>query len=176
VSGAPPGSRIEIREAAAADVPALLELVDALADYERLPRPDAAARERLARDGFGGRRRFETLLGLLDGRPVGYALHFETYSSFLARPTMFLEDLFVLPEARGHRLGLALFGAVAAKAAARDCGRMDWMVLKWNRLAIDFYDRLGATPLDGWQAYRLDGDALRAAGALAAAAPSDAVS
>jgi len=162
-------AHIEVREATAADLPALLALVDALADYEKLVRPDTDARERLARDGFGERRRFETYLGLLDGRPAGYALHFETYSSFLARPTMFLEDLFVLPEARGHRLGLALFRAVAAKAAARECGRMEWMVLTWNRLAIDFYDRLGATPLDGWRAYRLDGAAL---GALAAAAPS----
>lgn len=144
------------------DLPTLLDLVDALADYEKLDRPDAAARERLARDGFGDAPRFRVLLGYLDGVAVGYALFFPTYSSFLARPTMYLEDLFVRPEARGHGIGAALFRAVAAEAVASECGRMEWMVLKWNRLAIDFYDGLGAWSLDEWQAYRLQGEALGA--------------
>ena len=152
-----------VRAATAADAPALLGLVDALADYEKLARPDAGARERLIRDAFGERRRIEVLLALADGEPVGYALFFETYSSFLALPTLYLEDLFVRPDARGGRHGLGLFRAVAGEARRRGCGRMEWNVLKWNQLAIDFYDRLGAEPLGGWQMYRLEGERLRQA-------------
>jgi GNAT superfamily N-acetyltransferase len=159
------GARVVVRPATAADAPVFLDLVDALADYERLARPDAGARERLVRDGFGPAPRFRLLLGVLDGEPVGYALCFETYSSFLARPTLYLEDLFVRPAARSHGVGLALFRAVAALAVAGECGRMEWTVLTWNRLAIDFYERLGARAMDEWQTYRLDGAALRAVGA-----------
>jgi GNAT superfamily N-acetyltransferase len=155
-------SGVAVEPASPADLPALLDLIDALADYEQLARPDAAARERLARDGFGERPRFRALLARVDGVPVGYALCFETYSSFLALPTMFLEDIFVRPEARGHGAGAALFRAVARLAEEGGCGRMEWMVLKWNKLAIDFYDGLGAWSLDEWQAYRLDGERLRA--------------
>ncbi len=159
---------LEIRPATAGDGAALLELVDALADYEKLPRPDAAARARLLRDGFGPAPRFETLLARLDGRPVGYALYFYAYSSFLARPTLWLEDLFVVPEARGRGVGLALLRCLGREAAARACGRMEWNVLDWNRPAIDFYDRLGARPMTEWTTYRLDGAALAALGAAGA--------
>ena len=155
-----------IRRATMADTDALLALVDALADYEQLARPDSAARGRLIRDGFGERPRFEVLLALEDGRPVGYALFFETYSSFLARPSLYLEDLFVHPDTRGGGHGFRLFQAVASAALERNCGRMEWNVLRWNRLAISFYDRLGAEPLGGWQMFRLEGAGLRqAAGA-----------
>ncbi|HEU4700180.1 MAG TPA: GNAT family N-acetyltransferase [Gemmatimonadales bacterium] len=158
------GEGVELRAATPADVPVFLDLVDALADYEQLARPDAAARERLVRDGFGPQPRFRVLLALVDGAPAGYAFFFETYSSFLARPTMYLEDLFVRPEARGRGAGLALIRAVAREAVARECGRMEWTVLTWNRLAIDFYERLGARPLEEWRTWRLDGDALGAFG------------
>ena len=155
-----------VRAATRVDAEALLELVDALADYEQLPRPEPAARARLVEDAFGARRRLEVLLALDDGGPVGYALFFETYSSFLALPSMYLEDLFVHPAARGARHGYRLFQAVAAVAVERGCGRMEWNVLKWNRLARDFYERLGAEPLADWQMYRLAGEQLqRAAGA-----------
>lgn len=155
-----------VRAATQADAESLLALVDALADYEQLPRPEAAARARIVQDAFGARRRVEVLLALDAGRAVGYALFFETYSSFLALPTMYLEDLFVHPDARGVRHGYRLFQAVAAIAVERGCGRMEWNVLKWNRVARDFYERLGAEPLDGWQMYRLEGERLqRAAGA-----------
>lgn len=155
-------SAVEVTAATRGDVPVLLDLIDALADYEKLARPDAEARARLARDGFGERPRFRTLIARVDGVPVGYALFFETYSSFLARPTMYLEDVFVRPEARGLGAGSALFRAVARAAVEAGCGRMEWMVLRWNRLAIDFYDALGARPLDEWQTYRLDGERLGA--------------
>jgi GNAT superfamily N-acetyltransferase len=151
-----------VRPATREDAPALLDLVDALADYEKLPRPDAGARERLMRDGFGPRPRFQLLIGERAGAPAGYALFFETYSSFLARPTLYLEDLFVHPDHRKSGLGLALFRAVAAEAVRRECGRMEWAVLTWNRLAIDFYERQGAVAMDDWRTFRLAGDALAA--------------
>ena len=155
---------VELRAARADDREDFLRLVDALADYERLDRPDPAARERLATDAFGPRPRFDLLLALENEAAIGYALFFETYSSFLARPTLYLEDLFVVPAARGHGAGLALFRAVAAEALRRDCGRMEWTVLRWNQLAIDFYQRLGAVAMDEWQTYRLAGEALAGAG------------
>ena len=147
---------LQVRQAAPADGPALLELVTALAEYEKLPPPDAHARERLLRDGFGAAPRFELLFGELDGRPVAYSLYFFTYSSFLARPTLYLEDLFVLPEARRHGMGGAMLRALAERALAADCGRMEWAALTWNRLAIDFYERLGAKALEEWRTFRLD--------------------
>jgi GNAT superfamily N-acetyltransferase len=153
---------IAVRKGRREDAPRVLELVDALADYERLPRPDAGARERLLRDGFGPSPRFDVLVGERDGMLAGYALFFETYSSFLARPTLYLEDLFVHPDHRKSGLGLALFRAVAGEAVRRECGRMEWAVLTWNRLAIDFYERHGAVALEEWRTFRLTGDALGA--------------
>ena len=156
---------VAVRKARHEDAPRVLELVDALADYERLPRPDAGARERLLRDGFGPSPRFDLLVGERDGAPVGYALFFETYSSFLARPTLYLEDLFVLPAWRGHGVGRRLLGHLAAIAIERGCGRMEWCVLDWNESAIGFYRRLGARVLDDWRICRLTGDALSRAAA-----------
>ena len=153
---------LRVRPAVPGDGPALIELVTALADYERLPPPDAGARERLVRDGLGPAPRFELLFGELDGRPVGYAIYFFTYSTFLAQPTLYLEDLFVRPEARRHGLGGALLGALAEHAVRAGCGRMEWAALTWNRLAIDFYERLGARTLEEWRTFRLEGDALAA--------------
>ena len=154
-----------VRPAVPADAGPLLALVDALADYERLPRPAEDARRRLVQDGFGAAPRFRVLLADAAGEAVGYALYFETYSSFLARPTLYLEDLFVLPDHRAAGHGGRLFRAVASEAVRRECGRMEWSVLGWNRLARDFYERLGAAPLDEWKTYRLDGAALAHAGA-----------
>ena len=153
---------LRVRQAVPADGPALLELVTALADYEKLPPPDAQARERLLRDGFGPAPRFQLLFGELDGRPVAYALYFFTYSSFLARPTLYLEDLFVLPDARRHGVGGAMLRALAEAALTADCGRMEWAALTWNRLAIDFYERLGAKSLEEWRTFRLDGTGIAA--------------
>jgi GNAT superfamily N-acetyltransferase len=146
---------ISIRPATADDCDVLLSLIDALADYEKLERPDGRARERLRRDGFGEHPLFRAYLGELDGAPVAYAITYRTYSSFLALPTLFLEDLFVLPDARGHGVGSALFRHVASQAVDDGCGRMEWVVLDWNRVAIDFYERLGGRRLTEWYTYRL---------------------
>lgn len=152
---------IHIRPAAADDAERFLTLVDALADYEKLDRPTPEARQRLVRDGFGLQPRFQAYLAELDGNAVGYAITFETYSSFLALPTLYLEDLFVLPEARRHGVGSAVFRFLAAEAVRRGCGRMEWVVLDWNQLAIDFYERLSAQRMSDWYTYRLAADQLR---------------
>lgn len=153
---------IRIRRATAADAETFLGLVDALADYEALDRPTPEARERLVRDGFGDSPRFTAYLVEVDGEAAGYAITLFTYSSFLALPTLYLEDLFLLPEARGAGAGRALFLHVAAEAVRQGCGRMEWVVLDWNQLAIDFYERLGATRLSEWYSYRLTREQLEA--------------
>jgi GNAT superfamily N-acetyltransferase len=144
-----------VRRAVSDDADTILSLINALADYEKLQRPDEEARKRLLNDIFGAKPRVEVFLGLHDGKPVGYAFVFETYSSFLALPTLYLEDLFVLPEYRSLKIGYALFTAMVHEAHSRECGRMEWTVLDWNQLAIDFYQRLGATHMKEWQLYRL---------------------
>lgn len=145
------------------EVPALLDLVDGLADYEKLDRPTDEARKRLAHDAVANPPRFWTFFAEVDGSIVGYALYFFSYSTFLARPTLYLEDLFVLPEARGQGAGRALFRECAAEAVRRGCGRMEWQVLGWNTPAIEFYRRSGAAMLGEWQGCRLTGEALVAA-------------
>ncbi len=165
-----PPSPILIRPFQADDVPIFLDLIDALADYERLPRPDAAARERLRRDATSDPPRFQVLLAESKGRVVGYAVYFETYSTFLARPTLYLEDIFVRPEERGSGAGRALMRELAREALRRGCGRMEWQVLTWNEPAIGFYRHLGARPLDDWQPFRLTADQLAA---LSGASPGD---
>jgi GNAT superfamily N-acetyltransferase len=150
-----------VRRATQADAESLWTLIDALAAYEKLEPPDAAAKERLLSDMSGNRPRFEAYLGNVDGRDVGYAFVFETYSSFLAMPTLYLEDIFVLPEWRSRKVGYTLFRAMAAEAFRRGCGRMEWAVLDWNQLAIDFYERLGARQLREWHYYRLGREELK---------------
>jgi GNAT superfamily N-acetyltransferase len=149
---------VTVRRAEAADGPTLLALVDALADYEHLPRPDESARQRLLVDAFGPRPRFEALLAEHEGAAAGYAVFFETYSTFLALPTLFLEDLFVLPACREAGVGRALFRHCVAEAQRRGCGRMEWSVLDWNALALGFYERLGARRLAEWLPFRLTRD------------------
>jgi GNAT superfamily N-acetyltransferase len=163
----------EVRPATLADAETWLSLVDALADYEKLARPTAEARERLRHDAFGPEpRRIQVYIGELQGEAVAYAITCETYSSFLALPTLYLEDLFVLPSARRGGVGQAFFRYLAAEALLRGCGRMEWVVLDWNQLAIDFYDRLGARRLREWYTYRLTDEQLRAL-AAGAADPSE---
>ncbi len=150
------------------DLPRLLRLIDGLADYEKLPRPDEAARARLAVDAFADPPPFHVLLGELDGEVLGYAMYFFSYSSFRAQRSLYLEDIFVLPERRGLGVGLALFQAVAAEAVRQGCGRMEWQVLSWNEPSIAFYERLGARRLDEWLPFRLDGPALARFGSTTA--------
>ncbi len=139
----------------------MFALICALAEYEKLTPPDTAARERLYADAFERTPpRFESLLAIADGTTCGYCIYFETYSSFLAKPTLYVEDVFVLPQWRGHGIGAALFGRLAALAKQRGCGRMEWMVLDWNEPAHRFYRALGAERLVEWQLYRLTDDRL----------------
>jgi GNAT superfamily N-acetyltransferase len=146
---------LTVRPATPNDAQAILRLVRGLADYEKLTPPDANAEARLVRDMFTNPPRIQAFIGECDGVPAGYAFVFETYSSFLALPTLYLEDIFVLPEFRKRKLGLALFTAMVSEAHRRGCGRMEWSVLDWNKLAIDFYERLGAQHLKEWRVYRL---------------------
>jgi len=135
---------------------AFLSLIDGLADFEKLRRPTRSARARLLRDGLGRKRRFDALIATAGGKPVGYAIIFETYSSFRANPTLFLEDLFVVPEYRKQRVGLRLFQKCLAEARRRRCARMEWIVLDWNKPAIRFYRRLKSRWMKDWLLYRLD--------------------
>lgn len=153
----PQDSRLAIRRAARADAPALLALIVALAQFEKLPPPDAEAQKRLLEDGFGERPRFESWLGFWEGeaQPVAYALLFETYSSFLARPTLYLEDIFVLPAFRRRGIGSGLLRHCIRLAHARACGRMEWTCLDWNIKAQAAYQRLGAQQMNEWFLYRL---------------------
>jgi GNAT superfamily N-acetyltransferase len=153
--------RITIRRAGPADAESLLELIRALAAYERLEPPGPDARTRLLEHGFGPRPRFEAFLAEQGDVAIGYAIVFETYSTFLARPTLFLEDLFVRPEARRQGAGNALLRYLAAEAVTRGCGRMEWAVLDWNELAQGVYRHAGAERLDDWRLCRLTGEALR---------------
>jgi GNAT superfamily N-acetyltransferase len=151
---------VQVRSLGREDAPRLLELIDGLADYEKLARPDAAARERLVADAFANPPRFHTLVAEVDRTVVGYAIYFFTYSTFLASSSLYLEDIFVLPERRGLGAGMALFRACAAEAVRQGCGRMEWQVLSWNEPSIRFYERLGARHLDDWLPFRLDNLAL----------------
>jgi GNAT superfamily N-acetyltransferase len=152
---------ITIRRAGPDDADTLLALVQALAEYEGLEPPDEEARVRLVKDGFGPRPRFETYLAEIDGVAVGYAIVFETYSTFLASPTLYLEDLFVRPDSRRRGAGTALLRYLAAEAVARGCGRMEWTVLDWNELAQGVYRKLGAELLPDWRVCRLSREELR---------------
>lgn len=147
---------IEISPARPDDVPAILALIRELAEYEKLLDRCVATEEALRRDLFGPRPYAEALVGRLDGRAVGYALFFHNYSTFLARPGVYLEDVYVRPASRGRGVGKALLREVARVARERDCGRLEWSVLDWNSPSIEFYKSLGAAPLDDWTMYRLD--------------------
>lgn len=146
---------ITVRNATPQDAGTLLLLIKKLAEYEKVPPPDPEAQKRLIRDVFSTPPRIQAILVECEGKTAGYALFFETYSSFLALPTLYLEDIFVLPEYRGRKAGAELFLAAVREAHARGCGRMEWTVLEWNRLALDFYGKMGARNMKEWQLYRL---------------------
>jgi GNAT superfamily N-acetyltransferase len=163
----PPSPAVSIRAASRADVPVILGFIEQLADYERLRHKVHATAQALADTLFGARPAAEVLIATRDGRDVGFALFFQTYSTFLAQPGLHLEDLFVVPDARGAGIGRQLLQQLAAIAEARDCGRLEWAVLTWNEPAIRFYRQVGAFPLDEWQTYRLDREGIRALAANA---------
>lgn len=154
-----------IREAVEADAPLIATLITELAEYERLAHEVTMTEERLRGALFGERRYAEVLIAEDRGTALGFALFFHNFSTFLARPGIYLEDLFVRPAHRGAGVGAALLRRLARLAVERGCGRMEWAVLDWNEPAIGFYRRLGARPNDDWTIYRLDGEALEALGA-----------
>ncbi|MGB7217280.1 MAG: GNAT family N-acetyltransferase [Vicinamibacterales bacterium] len=145
-----------------ADVPAILRLIKGLAEYERMADEVVATEQRLRDTLFGPRRFAEVVIGYAGTEPVGFAVFFHSYSTFLAAPGLYLEDIFVEPGRRGRGLGRQLLEYVARAAVVRGCGRLEWSVLDWNEPAIGFYTRLGAHPMDGWTVYRMTGDALAA--------------
>jgi GNAT superfamily N-acetyltransferase len=152
---------VPIRSAAASDVPDILRLIKALADYEKLSHEVVATEAALAQALFGPRPAAEVLLAEEEGRCVGFALFFQNFSTFLGKPGIYLEDLFVEPAFRGRGIGRELLRAIGRLAVARGCGRFEWAVLDWNAPAIGFYKGLGARPLDDWTVMRLTGEALR---------------
>ena len=152
--------RLRIASATEADVPLILELIRALADYEKLSHAVTATEQRVRETLFGVKPAAEVLLAHLENECAGFAVFFPTYSTFLAQPGIYLEDLYVKPHLRARGIGLALLRRLAALALERRCGRLEWAVLNWNEPAIRFYQKLGAVPLEGWTSYRLSGPAL----------------
>ena len=151
---------LSIRPATSADLPLIAQFIRDLAEYEKLAHEvrfdEAVLEDRL----FGARPYAEGLIGEIDGAPQGFALFFHNFSTFEGRPGVYLEDLFVRPEARGSGLGKMLLAQLAVIALERDCARVEWSVLDWNDPAIAFYKALGAKPMDEWTVMRVDGDAL----------------
>ncbi len=154
----------QIRFATPADVPAILGLIRELAEYERLLDQVVADETALHRALFGKRPIVEALVSIVGDETVGFALFFHNFSTFLGKPGMYLEDLYVRPAFRGRGLGKTLLTEVARIAVERDCGRMEWSVLDWNEPSIRFYESLGAKPMSDWTIYRLTGDALHSLG------------
>jgi GNAT superfamily N-acetyltransferase len=156
----PDRSNVRIRPLTMSDSEIYLSLVDAHADFEKMARPTPEARDRLVRDALSDPPRYRAYLATIDGRDVGYSITYLAYSSFLARPTFFLEDIFVFSEYRGRGFGGAMFDYLVREAVRLGCGRMEWMVQEWNEGAIRFYERRGAEELAEWRAYRIDQEQL----------------
>jgi GNAT superfamily N-acetyltransferase len=155
----PPGS-LRIEPAGADDVPIILSLIKALGEYERLSHEIVATEDGLRTWLFGERPAAEVVLAYAGDAVVGFALFFHNFSTFLGRPGLYLEDLFVIPEWRGRGIGKRLLVHLAALAVERGCGRMEWSVLDWNEPALRFYERMGARVMEEWKLCRLTGDRL----------------
>lgn len=153
---------ISIRAARPDDIDTIIAFIRALAEYERLAHEVKADRATLFNHLFGPRSMAEVLIADSDGAPVGFALFFHNFSTFEGRPGIYLEDLFVAPEARGSGAGKALLQRLARLTLERDCARLEWSVLDWNEPSIAFYRALGARPMDEWTVQRMDGEALAA--------------
>ena len=151
----------KIRQATETDVPVLLWFIRQLAEYERMSDEAVLTEETLRHSLFGPRPAAEALLGYLGDKPVAFSVFFHNFSTFLGRPGMYLEDLFVIPEMRGKGFGRALLARLAKIACDRNCGRFEWAVLDWNKPSIEFYKKLGAVPMDEWTIFRVTGDALK---------------
>jgi GNAT superfamily N-acetyltransferase len=160
MSPAPPDHALTVRSATAADVPEVRAFIRELAVYEHLEHEVVATNTDVHAALFGPRPYAEVALACLGGAPVGFALYFHNFSTFIGKPGIYLEDLYVRPEARGRGAGKLLFAYLAKTALERGCARLDWAVLDWNELSIGFYRRLGAVDQSEWTTYRLDGEAL----------------
>jgi GNAT superfamily N-acetyltransferase len=154
-------SGLSITIATETDVPLILGFIKALAAYERLADSVVATEEGLRATLFGKRPYAECVIARFDGEPAGFALFFHNYSTFLGKPGVYLEDLFVKPGLRGKSVGRSLLQYLAKIAVERNCGRLEWSVLDWNESAIGFYKSVGAEPLEDWTIFRVKGDALR---------------
>jgi GNAT superfamily N-acetyltransferase len=152
---------MRIVPATSAEAPVILDMINGLADYEKLSHAVVATEEQIRDTLFGAKPAAEVLLAESNGEWVGFALFFPTYSTFLAQPGLYLEDLYVKPHARGKGFGKALLTELAKIAVARGYGRVEWAVLDWNAPAIGFYKKLGAVPMDEWTTYRLTGSELQ---------------
>jgi GNAT superfamily N-acetyltransferase len=152
---------LTLRFATQADVGTILSFIKELADYEKLSHEVEADERALRASLFDGRRVAEVVLAVFQGTPVGFALYFHNFSTFLGRPGIYLEDLYVTPAMRGQGIGTAVLAYLAHLARERGCGRLEWAVLDWNAPATTFYRNLGAQPLDEWTVFRLTGSALR---------------
>ena len=157
-------SDTRVREASEGDVPLLLTFIRELADYEKLSHEVVATEEGLRESLFAGRRYAEVLIAEHDGAPAGFALYFHNFSTFLGKPGIYLEDVYVRPEFRGTGIGRQLLVKLAHLALQRGCGRLEWSVLDWNEPSIGFYRQLGAVAMDDWTVYRVSDDALRKLG------------
>ena len=153
--------KVNIKKASINDSEDLFSLIDALADYEKLERPDSDAKKRFLKDAFGKNPKITPWLAEKDGKAAAYAITLYTYSSFLALPTLYLKDVFVLPEYRACGIGKSLFRHLVKLAYDEGCGRMEWQVLDWNQLAINFYEKIGAKHMKEWFTYRLDRELLK---------------
>lgn len=151
---------VRIEPATVGDVPLILSLIKALAEYERLSHEVVATEAQVRESLFGAKPHAEAVIARVQSEAVGFAVWFHTYSTFLSRPGLYLEDLFVLPAWRGRGIGGALIRHLARIAVERGCGRMEWAVLDWNDPAIGFYRSIGARPMDEWTTYRLTGEVL----------------
>jgi GNAT superfamily N-acetyltransferase len=154
-------SGLQITSAGAADVPLILALINELAEYEKLSHESVATEASIHQALFGPTPRAEAVIARFDGESAGFALFFHNFSTFLGKPGLYLEDLFVRPAYRGRAIGKSLLSHLAALAVERDCGRFQWQVLDWNKPSRDFYERLGAQADAAWVNYRMTGDALR---------------
>ena len=153
-------SGLAIRSAVEQDTSLILSFIRGLAVYEKMQDDVVATEEGLRESLFGDRRVAEVLIGEWEGTPAAFALYFHNFSTFLGRPGLYLEDLFVTPEMRGKGIGKAMLSCLAHIAKERRCGRFEWSVLDWNEPAIGFYRSLGALPMDGWTVFRVTGEAL----------------
>lgn len=151
---------VEIRFATPADVPAIFSLIQALAEYEKLSDQVTGSVDKLHDHLFGSKPLIEAIVAVVENKPIAFALFLHNYSTFLTKPGIYLEDLFVLRQYRGQGIGKALLIRLAEIATERDCGRLEWSVLDWNEMAIGFYQRMGATVLPDWRICRVTGEAL----------------